>query len=265
MFPFFRIERPTNAILRPQSTPDVGRLLHPVHVRGERRDEDPALAPREDLAERLPHHALGLRDAGPLGVRGVAEQEVDAAATDLGELADVGALPVDRRVVELVVARVDAAAAGRLEHDRGRIRDRVRHADELDPERAEVDGIVAGSELLQLGRAEEPVLVELRLDQREREPRRDHTRHAHLPHEERQGADVILVPVREHDRAHEILAVAEVREVGQDEVDAEMLVAREGKPRVDDDDRAVRLVDGHVLPDLAETAERDDPAYAHRR
>ena len=76
---------------------------------------------------------------------------------------------------------------------------------------------------------------------------------------------MILVPVREHDRAHHLLPLAEVGEVGQDEVDAEMLVAREREPGVDDDDRAVRLVDGHVLADLAEAAERDDPAYAHGR
>src|SRR5438874_5596813 len=43
-----------------------------------------------------------------------------------------------------------------------------------------------------------------------------------------------------------------------------MLVAREREPGVDDDDRAVRLVDGHVLADLAEAAERDDAADAHR-
>ena len=111
----------------------------------------------------------------------------------------------------------------------------------------------------------EAVLVELRLDEREREARRDHERHPHLAHEVRERADVILVAVREDDGAHHLLAVAEVREVGQDEVDAEMLVAREREPGVDDDDRSVRLVDGHVLADLAEAAERDDPADAHRR
>ena len=45
---------------------------------------------------------------------------------------------------------------------------------------------------------------------------------------------------------------------GQDEVDAEVLVAREREPGVDDDDLAAVLVDGHVLADLAEAAERDD-------
>src|SRR5581483_4283864 len=86
---------------------------------------------------------LRLRDARALRVRRVAEQEVDAAVAELGELADVGPLPVDGRVVELVVTGVHDAPAGRLEHDGGSIGDRVRHADELDAERTEVEGLVA--------------------------------------------------------------------------------------------------------------------------
>ena len=155
------------------------------------------------------------------------------------------------------------AAARCLEDDRDGIGDRVRHADELDPERAELERLVVRRHLAKLGVAEQAVLVELRLDKTEREPRRDDHRHAALAHEIRQRTDVILVAVREDNTADHVLALAEIREVGQDEIDAEVLVAREGEPRVDDDDRAVGFVDGHVLPDLAEPAERDDPADAH--
>jgi hypothetical protein len=38
-----------------------------------------------------------------------------------------------------------------------------------------------------------------------------------------------------------------------------MLVSREGEPGIHDEQLAGRLVDGHVLADLAEAAERDDP------
>ena len=72
------------------------------------------------------------REAGPLGVRRVAEQQVDAAVAELGEPADVGAQAVDRRVVELPVAGVEDAAGRGLDADADRVRDRVRHADELD-------------------------------------------------------------------------------------------------------------------------------------
>ena len=77
------------------------------------------------------------------------------------------------------------------------------------------------------------MLVELRLDHRERQPGGDHLADLDLAQHVRQRADVILVPVREHDREH--APVLEVREVGQHEVDAEVLVAREGEPCVDQD------------------------------
>ena len=76
----------------------------------------------------------------------------------------------------------------------------------------------------------------------------------------RQRADVVLVRVREHDGAHTVWRFSrDTSKSGQDEIDAEMLVAREREPRVDDDDLAAELVDRHVLADLAEAAERDDP------
>ena len=265
MFAFFRIDRPTNATLRPDSIADVCGLLHPVHVRRERRDEDPPGPVRDDHPERLADDALRLREAGPLGVGRVSEQEVDAAVPDLGELADVGALAVHRRVVELVVAGVDDASARRLQHDRGRVGDRVRHADQLDPERAELHRRIVRRHLAQLRLAQEPVLVQLRLHETERQPGGDDDGHVHLAHQVRQPADMVLVAVREHDGADHRLALLQIRDVAEHEVDAEVLVAREREAGVDDDDRIVRLVDGHVLPDLAQPAERDDPADTHPR
>ncbi len=91
----------------------------------------------------------------------------------------------------------------------------------------------------------------------EREPRREHAPDTDLPQHVRQRADVVLVPVREDDRLDaDGLEVAEVRE---HEVDAEVLVPREREAGVDDDRPPVVLVHGHVLADLAEPAERDDP------
>ena len=110
------------------------------------------------------------------------------------------------------------------------------------------------------------MLVELRLDEPERELRRPDLLHARLAQNVRQRADVILMAVREQDRPHGALEIGQVREVGQDQIDAEVLVAREREARVDDDDLAVGLEDGHVLADLAEAAKRDDPGGSgHQR
>jgi hypothetical protein len=135
----------------------------------------------------------------------------------------------------------------------------MRHADELDAERAYVDRR-ADLRLAQLGGTEQAVLVQLRLDQPEREPGRPDLGDTHLAHQVGQGADVVLVAVGEDDRPDRACPLAQIREVGQDEVDAEVLVARERQPGVHDDDVVAALVDGHVLADLAQAAKGHDPA-----
>ena len=55
------------------------------------------------------------------------------------------------------------------------------------------------------------------------------------------------------------LTVVQIAEVGQDQVDAEVLCARKCEPCVDHDQLVGDLENGHVLPDLAEAAERDHP------
>ena len=70
----------------------------------------------------------------------------------------------------------------------------------------------------------------------ERQPGAPHLRRADLAQQVRQAADVVLVAVGQDHRAHEVALLAQVRQVGQDEVDAEHLVAREGDAGVDHDD-----------------------------
>ncbi len=153
MFAFFRIERPTKATLRPQSTPTSAACC--MRCTFEAKDETRIRPSRLGKIWRnaSPTTRSDSVTPAPLGVRRVAEQEVDAEAADLREPADVGALSVDRRVVELVVAGVDDAAARRLEDDGGSVGDRVRHPHELEPEGTELDRIVSGRHLPKLRRA----------------------------------------------------------------------------------------------------------------
>ena len=181
-----------------------------------------------------PTSALGAGHAGPLRVRRVAEHQVDAAVAERGELADVGLEPVDRRVVELPVARVEARGRPAVSiDDRDAVRDRVRHADELELERADLRcRLAVRVGLAQLGRARSPCSssFDLTIASVSLVPT---PRRLDLAQHVRQRADVILVAVREDEREH--LAVLEVGEVRQDEVDAEVLVAREREPGVDED------------------------------
>ena len=145
-----------------------------------------------------------------------------------------------------------------VQRDRDGIGHRVRDARELGRERAAGDRIAVGVDLDELGVAQQPVLVELRLDHAEREPRAPDLAHADLAHDVRQRADVILVAVREDHGVDAAGRLAQVGEVGQHEVDAGHLVAREGEAAVDQDAALALLDHAEVVADLAEAAERDD-------
>ena len=115
---------------------------------------------------------------------------------------DVRLQPVHWRVVELPVARVHHASRGGLDDERCRVGDRVRDADELDAERAELEWLVARLGGDELGLLAEAVLVELRLHECERERCRENRVDIDLTQEVREPTHMILVPVREDDRAH---------------------------------------------------------------
>ena len=163
-------------------------------------------------------------------------------------------LAVDRGLVELVVAGQQHRAQLGGEDDAAHVGDRVREVDQLEPEGAGLD-LLARRQLLQR-RVGEFVLVELGADHADGQLAAvDHRRRADLPHHVGQRADVVLVAVGEDDRLDVVGAVAQVGEVGQDEIDAEHLGGREHQAGVDDDDPAVLFDDGHVLADLPQPAE----------
>ena len=153
---------------------------------------------------------------------------------------------------------MEDAPAADLDDDAGVVGYRVRHPYELEAERPLLDRPVLRHHLDELRAVGQLVLGELRLDEAERQARAEDPGRVDLPQEVRQAAHVILVRVRQHDRVHRAPAVDEIRDVGQHEVDAEVLVARERKAGVDHEAAAVAFDDRHVLSHLAEAAERDD-------
>lgn len=102
------------------------------------------------------------------------------------------------------------------------------------------------------------VLLELRLDEGERQLGADQRDVRLLAQEVRNAADVVLVAVREHDAVDVVEAVPDGREVRQDQVDAGLLLLGEEDAAVDDEQAAVVLEDRHVAADLTEAAERGD-------
>ena len=235
----------------------VEDLLDPGDVARERRDDHPAVERLHDLAERLADGPLRGGVAGVLGAGRVGQEADDALRAHLREDREVRELAVDRGVVELEVAGVDDHADRRPEGDPHRVRDRVADPERDDAERPDLE-LVARLE------GEERVVVELvLLDLVAEEPAgegRGVDRHAReLRQDVRQPADMVLVGVGDQERPDVRLPLAEVGDVGDDEVDPEHLLVGEHQAAVDHDDVVAVLEHVHVLPDLADTAERDDP------
>jgi hypothetical protein len=130
----------------------------------------------------------------------------------------------------------------------------VVHGEELEVERAEGHlvalGHLAGDRL-------DLVLLELGVDERQRELGADQGDVAPLAEQVRHPADVVLVPVGEHDRHDVVQPVPDGGEVGEDDVDAGLVLLGEEDPAVDDQQLAVVLEHRHVAADLAEPSERD--------
>ena len=74
----------------------------------------------------------------------------------------------------------------------------------------------------------------------------------------RQGADVVLMAVRDEDAAQLLLVLENVGVIGQHEVDAGLRVIGEHEAGVDQDHVVAVLEGRHVLADAVEAAERDD-------
>ena len=135
-----------------------------------------------------------------------------------------------------------------------RVRDRVVDGEELEVERPELDQVALGH----LDRLRpDPVLLELGLDEGQRELRADQRDVGPLPQEVGHPADVVLVAVGQHDGDDVVQPVPDRGEVGEDDVDPGLVLLGEQHADVDDQQLAGVLEHGHVATDLAETTQRD--------
>ena len=162
------------------------------------RDHELALRAGEELLERVDDLDLGPGESLAIDVGAVGEERQHALRAELGEAVQVEVLAVDRRLIDLEVAGVDDDADRRRDGQRHAVGHAVRDADELDRERPDGDRLPR-LDRLQPVAGVDAVLLELRLDQRQRHGGAV-DRAVEQRHHVRDGADVILVAVRQ-DRA----------------------------------------------------------------
>ncbi len=220
---------------------------------------------RHHLLQRLVHAPFRRREPLRVRVRRVGQQDEASRVPDLAELLHLGQLAVDRVLVELVVGRMDDGAERRVDDDAHGIRDAVTDVEELDPERAQLDRAVR-VDGIQLTVGQQPRFFQLDLRQPARQCRRVH-RHVQVLQQVGQRADVVFMPVGQHDRQDPVCPFRQVLDVRIHEIDARHVALGEHEARIDHEDVTIVLQRQQILPDLTETAQRDHPqrCVTHKR
>ena len=160
-------------------------------------------------------------------------------------------LPVDGRLVDLEVAGVDDEPDRRPDGQRDAVGHAVRDADEFDFEGPDGDALFR-PDRNQLVGAGQAMLEQLGFDQRERE-RRAVDGATDVRQNVRHSADVVFVAVRQHERGRAL--VLQVRQIGNDAIDAQQFGVGKHHARIDDDRCVGPGECQHVHAELAESAE----------
>ena len=230
----------------------VDRQLDAVNGGREAGDEQTPLGAGKHLVELAPDSALARSVTLALDVGGILQQRQHSFFAVLGETVQVEEAVVGGRRVDLEVAGMQHDANRRVDSECDTIDQAVRYLQRMNGERPNLEAL-SGTDFAQVGVVEELVFVELILDvgQRKLGAPDGNVQFAENP---RQGTDVIFVAVRQHDAAHMLAIFEQIRNVGDDDVDAQQLGFGEHQAGVNHDD-VVAKADGHAVhTELAQPA-----------
>ena len=172
---------------------DVDHLLNAVNGRGKARQYH---APRRGAAKFFDARndsALGGREARALDVGRVAEQRQHAFVAVARESVQIERRAVDGRLINLEIAGVNDDAERRAHRQRDAIDGAVRHGNEFDFERADLDQ-AAGHHFAQRRGVEQAGFFQALFHQRQREARSVNG-NVQIAQDVWQRADVIFVAV----------------------------------------------------------------------
>ena len=238
----------------------VDGQLDAVNRRREAGDEQAPLGAGKHFFELAAHGAFARRVALALDVGGILQQRQHSFFAILGETVQIEEAVVGRRWIDLEVAGMQHDAERRVDGERNAIDQAVRDLQRMNRERPDLEAF-SGTDLAQVGVVEELVFVELVFDvgQRELGAPDGNVQFAENPG---QGADVVFVAVGEHDAAHMLAIFEQVRNVGDDDVDAQQLGFGEHQAGVDHDD-VIAAADGHAVhTELAHPAQRNNMQFS---
>ena len=196
-----------------------------------------------------------LRPNLDLGVGGIDHEQVHAGLAQLGELPQVSQTMIQRQRVDLHVAGVDDVTRRSAHRDGQGIRNGVGDRHELQVEGAHFELVAAldlnlrGLKMMLLALGVNEPQGQLGADQGDVRTQLEQIWHA---------ADVVLMPMSQHQGIHLIQLVLDVAEVGQNQIHARLLLLREEHATVDQQNVAVVLDHIHIATDLPQTPQGDD-------
>ena len=238
-------------------------MVDAVDLGREAGQDNAALGLVDDVVDGINRRCLRGRAAWQLGVRRIAEHGDHAGIAKRGEALAVDlALDVLAGGIHLVIAGEHDRAEVRRDGDGSGIRNRVRDADELHGDRADLDLLTRRHGLQ--GWQWQVVLGELGLNHCGRKRQRDHAAdRCTRPDQVCKRSDMIVVSVRnQHGIDRATLQGTHVRQVDVD-AKAAIVAMRKADAAIDHEADIVVLDDHHIAPDFAETANRRNANRVH--
>ena len=247
--------------LPPRHNRDFAEGLQAGDIAGEGGHDHPlALVARDFFHQRTMDGAFRARGVRIEHIGRIAHQCEHAFIADFAQFFLGGRFADDRIVIKLPVARVENAAMRRVDQQRVALGNRVRQREVGDGEWAKLNFTVIFFDDDDLDLAEQPGLFQLARDQIGGERRRI-KRHAQLAREIGNRADVILVRVRKDDADQVLAALLDEIEIGEDQLDTGIFIARKGHAEIDHDPLALAAVEIDVHANLPGTAKGEKQEF----
>ena len=235
-------------------------LLNPADERRKSSDDNPPRRIPDRPIQRRPHRLLRRRIARQLRISRIRTKQQHALRPPFRQRRQVNGMPVHRSMVNLEIPRMNDATPGRVNANPHRIRDAVAH-----PKPGRPEALPKLNRLLRLHHMDvrrrvpcPPPLVQLDRNQPMRQPRRIH-RNIQLRQHIRQRANMVLVAVRNQYPPHPLRPRRQIRNIRDNQVNARHILSRKLNAAVNNDNVVAALQRHHILADLAQTAQRQNP------
>ena len=260
------VERaPGNADLAPRLARDFAQRVQARHIAGEGRHEHAlALVTRNLIHQTAMDGPLRSARIGIEDVGAVANESEDALFANGAQVFFAGRFADDGVFVQLPVAGVEDAALRRLDQESVTLGDRMGERDIGNVERADGKFAVIVLDHIHLDFTGDARFLQFAAHEFGSEGC-GIDRDAQIGCEIGDRTDMILVPVSNHQSFEAVQPVLDEFEIGEDEIDAGILLTRKGHAEIDHEPPPLAAIEIDVHPDLAGPAKREKQQFVFGR